>query len=319
MHSIKKRNLKKILPILCSISVMSSGNLVSAKLSSTCKFLAVGGVAIGSIYALNKLDSDSKNNRKKIKQDISSEIPEYLYGLNNSIDEELKKLSGNNKQNHYSLGSTAKRRFVASVENKSSIQRALESSKLYKESKREVTCWDASLAFAYNIYEKYGPNSNNPINNINIGLASYNIPIAFGLANHVFCYVLVDNTLFFVDPLLGVKISIDLTNNYEIIKEQVTSFYITQKDSNVLPSLGKLYGFLNKAASTISQFTKFKNKNSPYGKEGVFISDNILVENKRLSQIKWMSDIPFFRYLLRYKSMPGSASFNKYAPCELFG
>ena len=256
-------------------------------------------------------------------RDMSSKVPEELQNLKLAIDEKLEDLKASNKKNHYSLLYTGARRIMAVINETTAIERVLESNELYSQENRNVTCWDATFAFLYYIYSEYGPQGHQPLHfaNMKVGIMSYSISITFGLANHTFCYVIVGDTLFIVDPLLGASICIDLNNNdVDFIREQIMTFYSVQTDANVMPGIGFLYDILNGGALRIMNAFSNNNIHSQYGKDGVYISDNIFKNsNAKLSDIKWMTDIGFFDNLLAGRRDFSAAEFQWRAPGVLFG
>ena len=345
-------NLRKILAIIFSIFIASSEIPVFAddknkeqeseiiliegkhEANGNENLITAGVLGVGG-YLLSKKfnkkvktsvkNNANKNNSRKISsdQDINNIKEQYAKQrekiknrsrfLQSAIAEELKKVNKDNKQNKYVIFATACRSLI-SKNRKTSIERALQSKELYDKKKREVTCWDASLAFLYDIYSKYGPTGNEKqFSNMTVGLLSYNI--ISNLANHVFCYILADNILYLVDPLLGYFIPIDLVelDKKEAI-EKIIEFYDIQTNSRVVDGLlGKTYNFI------FGRSKKSKAK-SPFGKDGVFVSENIFSkENIKLSKAKWISDILFYNYLLENKKVPGDNYFIENCNCKLFG
>lgn len=293
-NSSKKSNLKKFLAIIFTISVISS------KIS---------------VFADNADENIRKfgyRNTQKSKYELN--LQKKYKKLMCYVVELLKEVSNNNKKNNYSIFITAIRRVLS--RNKTSVERAFESSQLYKKTKRNVTCWDASLAFLFNLYSKYGPYGYEKelFYDMQIGLLSYNIAGA-SLANHVFCYFLVNNVLHLVDPLLGYYIDIHLGLSDKEIKKRINKFYEIQRNSSVIGGLlgnifDKIYEISEKNHKTKSQF----------GKDGVLVSNNIFdKENMKLSEVKWMSDIPFYTYLIKNKKIPNSNHFRLGCNCKTFG
>lgn len=300
----------------------SSGSFISRHpVLTALGVLLTAGVVSAVVYS--KVNGDAEISIDfSLLRDMSSKVPERLYGLKSAIDEKLEDLKASNKKNAYSLLYTGARRIVAGFKNKTAIERALESSALYSQEKRNVTCWDASLAFLYYIYSEYGPQGRQPerFADMKVGLMSYDIPITFGLANHTFCYVIVGNTLFIVDPLLGASICIDLNGDRDVITAQISMFYSVQKEANVMPGLGDLYKFFNNGASRIGNAFASNNIHSPYGKDGVYVSDDIFKsDNTKLSNVKWMPDFEFFGNLLAGMRNFSAADFVWRAPGLLFG
>lgn len=228
------------------------------------------------------------------------------------VTEILKKVNKDNKANNYSVLSTGLRSLICK-NNMSSIERAFQCKELYDKQKRKVTCWDASLAFMFELYSKYGPSGDTiPFDDMKVGLMSYNIKGCRNLANHVFCYFIVNNILHLVDPLLGYYADICLELSNEDIKTKINEFYNIQKNSDVMPGL---------TSKIFRMFRKKNNKDqSPFGRDGVTVSANIFAEdNMKLSEAKWLPDILFFNYLLEHKKIPGDEYFIQNCDCKMFG
>ena len=307
-----KNKKSKVILIESEHEIDKSRNLVNA--------IPIFGLGLAGGYLLcNKFKTPDANNKiSRPDQDIQEQYEKQRKEIKNrskflqlSISKELKKVNKDNKQNNYSILATAWRSFL-SKNKKTSIERALQSKELYDQKKRNVTCWDASLAFLFNIYSKYGPTGNEKqFSNMTVGLLSYNIIL--NLANHVFCYILADNILYLVDPLLGYFVTVDLIElDKREATEKIIGFYDIQKNSRVVD------GLLGKAYSSI--FGRNKKPKSSFGRDNVLASNNIFSkENTKLSEVKWIIADLFFEYLIENKEVPDDSYFNSDCNCKPFG